>query len=128
MKTPRKDASVGYGNPPRSTRWKKGQSGNPSRRYPARSRNLVEMIDSLFMSPINLVENGVTRRVTTLEAIILQLWRQEVSGDDGALAVRLKYEKFASQNSARRVEIAFVDSDYTRVFAGGPPGGKTGND
>jgi Family of unknown function (DUF5681) len=76
---------VGYKRPPEKGRWKKGQSGNPRRRYPARSISAVEMIDGELLRPIDVVENGVTRRVSTLEAIILQLWRKEVSGDRRAL-------------------------------------------
>jgi nucleotidyltransferase/DNA polymerase involved in DNA repair len=111
--------AVGYKRPPEQARWKKGQSGNPSRRYPARSISAVEMIDEELLRPIDIVENGVTRRVSTLEAIVLQLWRKEVSGDRRALSVRLKYQEFARQNTKQRVEITFVDSDYTRALAAG---------
>jgi Family of unknown function (DUF5681) len=110
---------VGYKRPPEHGRWKKGQSGNSRRRYPARSVSAVEMIDEEFLRPIDIVENGLTRRVSTLEAIILQLWRKEVSGDRRALTVRLKYQEFARQNTKQRVEITFVDSDYTRALAAG---------
>jgi hypothetical protein len=112
-------SAVGYKRPPEQSRWKKGQSGNPNHRYPRRSISVVEMIDGLLSGPIDIVENGVTRRVSTLEAIILQLWRKEVSGDRRALSVRLKYQEFARQNAKQRVEITFVDSDYTRALAGG---------
>jgi Family of unknown function (DUF5681) len=110
---------VGYKRPPEQARWKKGQSGNPRRRYPARFINAVEIIDGEFLRPIDIVENGVTRRVSTLEPIVLQLWRKEVTGDRRALSVRLKYQEFARQNAKQGVEITFVDSDYTRALATG---------
>ena len=30
MSPPQNDDDVGYGRPPKKTRWKKGQSGNPN--------------------------------------------------------------------------------------------------
>lgn len=38
-KTPSEEYEVGYGRPPKQTRWRKGQSGNPNRirkRLPSR--------------------------------------------------------------------------------------------
>jgi hypothetical protein len=120
--------SSGYKRPPEKGRWKKGQSGNPRRRYPARSISAVEMIDGELLRPIDIVENGETRRVSTLEAIVLQLWRKEVSGDRRALSVRLKYQEFARQNAKQGVEITFVDSDYTRALAAGGPTASTADE
>jgi hypothetical protein len=121
-----KNPPVGYGHPPQETRWKKGQSGNPRRRYPARSRSSVEIIDRLFLKPVDITVNGETKRVTTLEAILLQLWMKEVAGNQRALRVRLKYQEFARQHSEPRLEITFTDSDYTRALSAGsstPSGG-----
>jgi hypothetical protein len=120
MSPPQNNDDVGYGHPPKQTRWKKGQSGNPRRQYPARSRGTVEMIDRLLLKPVEVTVNGETRTVPTLEAILLQLWLKEVAGDRRALSVRLKYQEFAKQNSEPKLEIAFVDSDYTRALAAAP--------
>jgi Family of unknown function (DUF5681) len=120
------DHEVGYKRPPRQTRWKKGQSGNPDRRYPKRTLSAVEMIDSLLFSPVNIIENGVPRKVTALEAIILQLLQKELAGNQRARAVRMKFEEIARENADRGVEIEFVESDYTRALAAGRlPGGRT---
>jgi uncharacterized protein DUF5681 len=127
MTPPSHEYPVGYGRPPKETRWKKGQSGNPKRRYPARSRSTVEMIDRFFATPVGITVNGEERKVSTLEAIILQLWLKEIAGDRKALDVRLKYEAFARVTSEPRVEMIFVDTDYTRALAAGPPTGGTGD-
>jgi hypothetical protein len=118
---------VGYRRPPTETRWKKGQSGNPERRYPARSKDTIETIDRLLLKPVEISVNGQEKRVSTLEAIILQLWLKEIAGDRRALDVRLQYETFARANSEVRVEVIFVDSDYTRALATGLPVGSTGD-
>ena len=117
VSAPPNDHEIGYGHPPKQTRWKKGQSGNPGRRYPARSKGTVEMIDRLFLKPVEITVNGKTKTVSTLEAIVLQLWLKEVSGDRRALNVRLKYQEFARQNTEPRLEITFVDNEYTLALA-----------
>jgi hypothetical protein len=43
-----------------------------------------------------------------------------VSGNQRALKVLLKYQEFARQNSEPRLEVTFVDNDYTRALAGVP--------
>jgi hypothetical protein len=120
MSPPQNGDDVGYGRPPKQTRWRKGQSGNPRRQYPVRSKGTVETIDRLLLKPVEVTVNGETRTVPTLEAILLQLWLKEVAGDRRALSVRLKYQEFAKQNSKPKLVITFVDSDYTRAMAAVP--------
>jgi len=57
---------VGFGRPPKRTRWKKGQSGNRGRRKVRRAATTAEIIDKLLLSPIDITENGKPRRVTKL--------------------------------------------------------------
>jgi hypothetical protein len=127
MTSPSHEYHVGYGRPPKETRWKKGQSGNPKRRYPARSHNTVEMIDRFFSTQVGLSVNGEEKKVSTLEAIILQLWLREIAGDRRALDVRLKYEAFARATSEPSVEMIFVDNAYTRALASGFTTGSIGD-
>jgi hypothetical protein len=87
------------------------------RRHGRKRDNTVELIDTLLLTSVKVVENGDTRHVSTLAAIMLQLWRKEAAGDQKALAVRLKYEEFASQNSKPRLEITFEDDEYTAALA-----------
>jgi hypothetical protein len=112
-----KDYEVGYQRPPKHTRWKKGQCGNPNRKYPARKPSTLEFIDQLLLRPIEIVERGKTKRVTALAIIMLQLWRQEFSGSRRALAIRLKYEAIAQEAAERGVEVELAESDYTRALA-----------
>jgi hypothetical protein len=93
------DDKVGYGRPPRHSQWKKGQSGNPRRRYNRVPKGVVELIDTQFAKEIVIIENRTKRRVSVLEAILLQLWRKEMSGDRHASRVRLKYQKVAASKA-----------------------------
>jgi hypothetical protein len=92
MSVPQKDGEIGYKRPPKGTQWKKGQCGNPKKKYP-RSPKASIRVDNVFAEEIEITDNGVARRVTILEAIFLQLLAKEASGSKRAAAVRLKYEQ-----------------------------------
>jgi len=96
MEIPSKKYEVGFGRPPKHTRWHKGHSGNPNRTRKRISRPVVEMIDEFFADEIEIVENGISRRVTNFEAILLQLWSKVMAGNKRALNVFLKYKEFAA--------------------------------
>ncbi len=94
MRAPDDAYEVGYGRPPKETRWKKAQSGNPGpkKRRPAAVAT-VEIIDRLFVKPVEIVENGVARKVSTLEAILMRLWAAEMSGSKRAGKIRLQFQE-----------------------------------
>jgi hypothetical protein len=123
--SPSDDGPVGYKRPPKRTRWRKGRSGNPHRRYSKHRQGTVELIDRLLLQPIKFIEGGETRQVSTLEAILLQLWRKELLGDQRALKVRLQYQELAIRNSKPKLQLTFVDNDYTRAMAAEPLKGTT---
>jgi hypothetical protein len=96
-----KDGEVGYKRPPKHTRWKKGQCGNPKRQYRRAPKGTVALIDELLEEQITVVETGISRHVSVFEAILLQLLIKETAGDKRAIAVRLKYQEFVSQQRGR---------------------------
>jgi hypothetical protein len=73
-------SAVGKGRPPKSTRWKKGQSGNPKGR-PKGAKTFVTILDSLFQRPVTLSEKGRSRTVSFLEAVILKYGELAMKGD-----------------------------------------------
>jgi hypothetical protein len=70
----------GYCNPPKHTRFTKGQSGNPKGR-PKGSQNLATILAKAGRQRIRVTENGRTRYITKFEASMLQLMNQAVAGD-----------------------------------------------
>ena len=112
MTIPPDDYKVGYGRPPLETRWRKGESGNP-RKKPRRQVTIVEMLDRLLLSPVNITLNGETKRVPSLEAIISQLQVKEMSGSASASRILLKYRAFASQHAEKEFQLIFVDGQST---------------
>jgi hypothetical protein len=87
------DDAVGYRRPPLATRWKKGRSGNPKGRRKHASLGVVKTIDRKFAEEIDIIENGVKRRVSVFEAILLRIWAKEMAGDKRAAAVRMQYQE-----------------------------------
>jgi hypothetical protein len=90
---------VGYCRPPKRTQWQQGQCGNPKRIRKQNPKPVVDMIDEFFAGEIDIVEQGVSRRVSALEAIVLQLWRHAVDGSKRATNVLLQYQAFAARRS-----------------------------
>ena len=74
------DYEVGYSKPPVGSRFKKGQSGNPSGR-PKEKKNMNTMIQKLLYAPIQIQQNGKTTTVAALEAILLKMRNNALAGD-----------------------------------------------
>ena len=83
------DYEVGYKKPPRSTRFKKGQSGNPRGRSSG-SKNLSTLLSEALNEPVTVTENGRRRKVSKREAIIKQLVNQSANGDWRAVKMLLE--------------------------------------
>jgi len=90
---------VGYCRPPKRTQWQKGQCGNPKRIRKLNPKPVVDMIDEFFAGEIDIVENGISRRVSNFEAIVLQLWIKAMAGTKRAANVLLQYQAFAARRS-----------------------------
>jgi hypothetical protein len=124
MKIPPKKYEVGRGRPPKQTRWKKGQCGNPNRTRKRTPKPVVEMIDAFFAGEIDIVEEGISRRVSNFEAVILQLWIKAMAGNKRAMNVLLKYKEFA----ATRGVMGGVEAEEIIIDDANPEeaGGKNG--
>jgi hypothetical protein len=79
---------VGYGKPPRHSRFRKGQSGNPRGRPPG-AKNLKTLLNDALNEPVIVTENGGRRKLTKREAIIKQVVNQSTKGDWPAIKVLL---------------------------------------
>src|SRR5436305_13442975 len=82
------DHEVGYRNPPRHTRFTKGQSGNPRGRPPG-AKNLKTLLSDALNEFVIVSENGGRRKITKREAIVTQLVNRSASADFRAIQILL---------------------------------------
>ena len=74
------DDKVGYCKPPKHSRFKPGQSGNPLGR-PRKNRSIEAMIKHELDQMVVIKEGGREIRLRKVEALIKQLVNRAISGD-----------------------------------------------
>ena len=84
----RGDYEVGYGKPPRHTRFAKGQSGNPRGR-PCGAKNFTTLLQEALDEPVTVTENGGRRKVSKRQAIVTQLVNRSATADFRAIKILL---------------------------------------
>ena len=87
-----RDQDAGYGKPPRHSRFKKGQSGNPKGR-PRGSRNFSTDLKETLEKLIRITDHGKPRTVSTQLAALMRLREQALGGDARALDRLLEYAR-----------------------------------
>jgi hypothetical protein len=79
---------VGYGQPPMKSRFKPGQSGNPSGR-PRGTRNVHSIVRETLTRKVKIREGDKTDKVTQFEAIMRNLTVSAMKGDPQAIKIVL---------------------------------------
>lgn len=79
---------VGYKSPPPHTRWKKGQSGNPTGRAKGQ-RNLKTDLAAELRETVQITEGGAPRRITKQRALLKALTARAIGGDSRAANLML---------------------------------------
>ena len=95
------DDKVGYGNPPKHSRFRKGQSGN-ARGRPKNSRNFATDLQEMLGGKMTIAENGRRRKVSTQQAALLRLQEKALKGDARALDKLLELAQQNSEDLAAR--------------------------
>lgn len=93
---PKPEYDVGFGKPPRDSRFKKGQSGNPKGR-PRGKKNASTVILRALTGKVVINENGRRREVTKFEAGIIQLANKAAVGDFRAVSLVTQLIRLAEE-------------------------------
>lgn len=74
------DYDVGYGKPPRNTRWKKGQSGNPNGR-PKGTKNFSTDLMEELGEMVQVTEGGNVQIISKQRALVKRTMEKALKGD-----------------------------------------------
>lgn len=105
-----RDDQKGKRRPPRDTRFKPGQSGNPTGR-PKGSVSFQTLIEQELRKSIVITENGRQKRLTKQQIIVRRLAHDGIKGDYKAIALLMKLANISSIDEAESPETGFVVPD-----------------
>ena len=119
-----KEQKVGYKNPPKQSRFKPGQSGNPSGR-PKRKLLPPEAFFAELDKPILVKEGGKKRRMTREQALLMKTYSDAMAGDPSSR--RFMYSvierRSASAATTAPVDLSADDEAILQAFLAQHRGG-----
>jgi Family of unknown function (DUF5681) len=109
-------SQVGYGNPPKQTRFVKGQSGNPTGR-PKGAKNLATIFIEACRERITVNRNGRKVRMTKFAASMHQLVNKAAGGDLKAIRDLLYWSRLFTETEPQSQPFATMDENDKIVMA-----------
>jgi hypothetical protein len=108
---------VGYGRPPKHTRWQKGQSGNPRGR-PKGAQGFATLIDQELQEMVTVTEGGVQKRIPKQQVAVKALVARAMKGDpraiDKVMELRSK-ETFSAEYEEIEVTLVLEEEEQLRA-------------
>jgi hypothetical protein len=86
------DYSVGYGRPPRNSRFQSGKSGNPKGR-PRGSKSLAAIFHRIINEKVQVKGPHGTKAITKFEAGLTQLANMAATGDKKAIRELMQWRR-----------------------------------
>src|SRR5215204_1712754 len=81
---------VGPGRPPKGSRFRKGESGNPNGRPRKAKQQRASAFEILFARTIPVTQNGQQRDLTVEEALQLKTYHDAIAGKRSAIREVMK--------------------------------------
>jgi hypothetical protein len=110
---PTDSENVGRAQPPISTQFRPGESGNKKGR-PKGSKNISSVIREEMDTRFQVTENGRRKRITKREAVAKQLVNKAVAGDPKATAVLMTEER-QKDAAGSALDGQFADADRITI-------------
>jgi Family of unknown function (DUF5681) len=111
-----KDCGVGYGRPPKATRFAPGTSGNPRGR-PKGSRSVGAILKGIMSQKVLVSEGGRMRRLPRLEVMLLRLANDAARGDPRAMKLALELSDRYGQPIEGGVQSEELSADDLQILA-----------
>lgn len=113
---------VGYCRPPKATRFKPGQSGNPKGR-PKGAMNTLRLLDGIISKKVSATIDGAPIRISKKQAMLLRLANSAASGDLKSMQILLPYilqidEKKATRAHMQADDITSTDREILNKYLG----------
>jgi hypothetical protein len=110
------DYEVGYGKPPKHSRFKPGQSGN-SKGRPKGVRNFKTDVQTTLKAPVKVTRGGKPRNVSTQEAALLRLREKALGGDPRALDRLLAFAQiYNNEELTAAAGLSADDASVLEIF------------
>lgn len=109
---------VGYGKPPKSSRFKSGSSGNAKGR-PKGSKNLKTLIRRAMTSTVSVREGSRSRRVSKIEGVVLRQLQDALKGNDRSAMAIIKMAiqmGFLEDPDSNAVEATALSASDERIL------------
>jgi len=117
---PDADCEVGYRHPPLHTRFKPGQSGNPSGRAKG-SQNLKTLFNKILNEQIPLIDGNQSKQITKAEAIMRRLIIGALKGDSRSLLTLFRLAETTGQFEDKPEPLTRIERVIVRWESGDPP-------
>ena len=113
------DQKVGYRRPPLATRFKPGQSGNPSGKRKARP-TVSQRLDRILAEVVPVTEGGKSKRMPKEEVFLRQLVTRAIGGDRQSARLILDYLERRQEKApaAGRATDDFLMSELINLLDG----------
>lgn len=105
---------MGYKDPPRHTRFRKGKSGNPKGR-PKKSRNFMTLLADELGQTVLLTEDGKKRKVSKMEAMVKRLVAGALQGDRKSMLTLIDVMKRNDQFEELEID-DFLPGNYQEIL------------
>jgi hypothetical protein len=113
---------VGHRHPPRATRFKPGESGNPKGR-PKGTRPVGSMLRDIIQQKVAVTEGGKTRRLSAREVMFRRLANDAMRSDQKAIKLLLSLVDRYSESPEAKIELNEMLAEDEEILARYLPGG-----
>ncbi len=106
---------VGYRKPPKHSRFKKGNSGNP-RGKPRGTRNSATLLKQALLASVLVKQNGHQTKTTKLRVIVTRLIHQAMQGDYPSIRLLIRYAALDRLLSEPKYEHGGISAEAGRAI------------